>query len=592
MMRRLAFACAIFLSSFHANAQTYLQCTFGQGIPSDFTCIDGDQNTPSTDMANIGFSVGKAWVAYSPDKTTDSVACSTSWYTPSGTSDDWMITPALQITSDQLAICWKAMAADKKYRDGYTVYISTTGNTREDFTDEPVFSVDQEENAWTRHEIQLSGYNGKTIYVAFVNNSNNKSRLYVDDIIISAPSTAYLTVEQSPITNIMGPQTISGRVFTASEQTINGYSIGIDYDGEEVTQYVDTTLTNADAIPFEFEDVLPMKAHETKDYTVWVEANGERFTSPLLQLTSYGRKTLVEECTATWCAWCVRGIYYLERVEQNFPNQAVNVTIHAWADSDPMYCQDYVEQLNEFFNTQQIPKLMVDRCSDYIFDPTYVERGILERFEEEPVLAAMELEGDADADTKKVTARTRLYFGADHPDAHYALNYVIYEDSVHVPGDSAYYQHNAYAGGSNGKMGGFEDKPAWISSDEMYFREVSRCIVAGKKGIEGSVPSSLVKDQPYEYEYTFDLPDNLLSNERVYLVAMLVDTTDNHVVTCEKVHLAGLSTAISNTPTVKTVENTGGDRWYSPSGMLLNAPQRGLNILRRSDGTTVKVLVR
>lgn len=38
--------------------------------------------------------------------------------------------------------------------------------------------------------------------------------------------------------------------------------------------------------------------------------------------------------------------------------------------------------------------------------------------------------------------------------------------------------------------------------------------------------------------------------------------------------------------------NQGTEEWYSPNGMRLNSPQRGINILRKADGSTSKVMIR
>lgn len=185
MMKKCAIACsAIFFLSFHASAQTYLHCDFSRGIPDGFTLIDNDALEPSAAMRKEGFAVGTPWIAQSPKGEDNPAACSTSWYAEKGTSDDWMITPPFTVSSAGSVLTWRAMASDKRNRDGYAVYVSTSASTAVDGFDRsaPLFSVGEEENAWTKHSVSLDGYVGKTITVAFVNNSTDKSRLYIDDI--------------------------------------------------------------------------------------------------------------------------------------------------------------------------------------------------------------------------------------------------------------------------------------------------------------------------------------------------------------------------------------------------------------------------
>ncbi|MEI7594228.1 MAG: choice-of-anchor J domain-containing protein [Bacteroidota bacterium] len=150
---------------------------FQNGMPSNFTLIDNDGFT----AYNPAFET-KPWVIMQNDNLAgDSVAVSTSYYTAGGTiSDDWMITPAITITPG-CALSWDAKAFEAAYADGYEVKISTTGNLMANFTTN-LFSIAAENVAWITRTVDLSAYNGQTIYIAFRNNSNDKNLLLIDDI--------------------------------------------------------------------------------------------------------------------------------------------------------------------------------------------------------------------------------------------------------------------------------------------------------------------------------------------------------------------------------------------------------------------------
>ena len=131
-MKRFAIACsALFILSFHATAQTYLNCDFEDGMPSTFTLIDNDGNTPSDDATKKGFAVGTPWLVARPPGEKSNVATATSWHSPTGTSDDWMITPAFTVSDDNVRLSWRARSSMKstKYHEDYSVYVSTTGGT-------------------------------------------------------------------------------------------------------------------------------------------------------------------------------------------------------------------------------------------------------------------------------------------------------------------------------------------------------------------------------------------------------------------------------------------------------------------------------
>ena len=147
-MTRSAIACAFFFLSFHATAQTYLSCDFENEIPAEFTLHDYDRNEPSASGKKFGFAVGIPWIQVATNKAaTAHAACSTLWYANAGTSDDWMITPAITLSGSNPVLTWKAMASDAKHADGYAVYVSeTAGKDKADFNvATPLFSVAKED---------------------------------------------------------------------------------------------------------------------------------------------------------------------------------------------------------------------------------------------------------------------------------------------------------------------------------------------------------------------------------------------------------------------------------------------------------------
>lgn len=74
---------------------------------------------------------------------------------------------------------------DPSYADGYKVLISTTDNQLASFTD-TLRLIAEESEDWLEREINLSdsGYVSQTIYIAFVNNSYDKFKLYLDDFSV------------------------------------------------------------------------------------------------------------------------------------------------------------------------------------------------------------------------------------------------------------------------------------------------------------------------------------------------------------------------------------------------------------------------
>ncbi|HXH20361.1 MAG TPA: choice-of-anchor J domain-containing protein [Chitinophagales bacterium] len=170
----------------YSNAQVVFFEDFEQGMPGNFTLIDADGLTPA---ANVAY-VTEAWVTRSNfDDNSDTVACSTSWYDPAGTADDWMVTPLIHIDSPAI-LTWDAKAQDNQYPDGYQVRISTTGTSPAGFLANPaLFSIAAENAQWTSRSVNLAaaGYKNQDVYIAFRNNSNDQFLLLVDDIMVRTP---------------------------------------------------------------------------------------------------------------------------------------------------------------------------------------------------------------------------------------------------------------------------------------------------------------------------------------------------------------------------------------------------------------------
>jgi hypothetical protein len=152
---------------------------FQTGFPSTWTMVDVDQQVPNAAVSEY---VNPWIITPDPETTTDSVISSTSFYEPVGQANKWLITPAITLGDYGNYLSWQAKSHDPSYPENYKVLISTS-NQVADFLD-TVRLIVLENPEWTTREIELSdlGFNGQTVYLAFVNNTNDGFKLYLDDI--------------------------------------------------------------------------------------------------------------------------------------------------------------------------------------------------------------------------------------------------------------------------------------------------------------------------------------------------------------------------------------------------------------------------
>ena len=183
-MKNILFLLTIYIMSVsNAFLQTQiLNIDFQQGIPLNFTIVDNDGNTPDPSVSEFT----SAWITtIDPIDSTDTIAASTSYFSPAGTANRWLITPQISLGAFGNYINWNARSHDPSFPDDYLVLVSTTDNQITSFND-TIGNINEENAIWVNREVNLSdyGFDNETIYIAFVNVTDDGFKLYIDDIEI------------------------------------------------------------------------------------------------------------------------------------------------------------------------------------------------------------------------------------------------------------------------------------------------------------------------------------------------------------------------------------------------------------------------
>ena len=211
-MKRFFSFIAVFLAFalYHndAIAQTLYSEDFDGGslASKGFTVINADGLIGNTglDVSFMGLSdsfTNNAWIN-SLAVNGNVCALSTSYYSisPLGTSNDWLITPPITLTGNNLKIAWRDIATDATFPDGYNLFISTSaGNTIGSFNPTPIYSTTGAPATWTEQQVNLNTYAGQTVTFAFVNNSTDKFLLGVDSIRVGNLALDDVSVSQPRI---------------------------------------------------------------------------------------------------------------------------------------------------------------------------------------------------------------------------------------------------------------------------------------------------------------------------------------------------------------------------------------------------------
>lgn len=545
---------------------------FSYGIRPDVKLYDLDGLTPSPDVTFTGLKPGTPWGACDVEKNGTSVAVSTSWYKPAGKSDDWMVLPGV-VAESGAELRWTARAFDRQLPDGYSVYISVTGDTPDDFDrSRPLFHVDAESTEWTDHTVALDDYAGQRVYVAFVNDSEDRDMLLIKRITLGVPDR--MTLSFAGERAIAAPGEKIALKFTATSgltqaQTIK--SARCLLGDKELTLTDLGKLESGASLTFEFPDGPVAQKDVMTDVTVTVESD-LGVTEQRFSLGNCRRNMVIEEATGTWCGWCVSGIVTLEEMKKKYPGQAICIAVH---ESGPMAIGSEYR-----VSGSGNPRLTLNREGSDIH-PLELEEAMKPHLADLPRLAVSG-EWSVSGDRAEATARI---VPSSESGAIWRLSFVLLENDVHVPGDNDYRQKNEYAGGANGPMGGFEDKPKIVPAEDMWYQDVARGIFPSQKGIDCTSVTPLSAGCVSEYGQSFEIPQKVLNVDNTELYILVVDAATGSVMNGCKAERKTVGLDVPETATDAEIVAT---EWYDLCGRRLAGPSRGLCIRldRYSDGTS------
>ena len=310
---------------------------FKQGIPEGWTQF-GAGKTAASD-AQAYFPVGGD--PYQPlvfsDGTT--VAMSNSWTQEGGAVDEWLVTPAIEIPVDAAMLVYTVLAYGADTDSNYAVYVSTTGNKREDFVEAPIYDAKLKGNAQggitqrtNRHN--LEGYAGQKIHIAFVNASDDAFMLGFTDIkvceydIAVTNQTPSFALEAGDIkldltVQVKTPFACSG--YTATLTTNTGVNEVSEVDKNLKSSYSSTKPT--------FSPITLTNKGQSVEYTVTIAPKAEGATPTVVRgsvalADTYPGVCVMEEATGEYCGYCTRGIAALDYFTATYGDQFIGIAVH------------------------------------------------------------------------------------------------------------------------------------------------------------------------------------------------------------------------------------------------------------------------
>ena len=378
------------------------------------------------------------------------------------------------------------------------------------------------------------------------------------------------------------------------------------------------------------------------------EANQSTTTSSegtILGLTKVAdRVSVVEEGTSTSCPNCPRGHVGIAKCKEALGDKVITLASHAdYACMDPMYCSDYYMFHRYFISSY--PQAIINRAQSV--DPYYGLLGIGDNMVLDSTGKLKSVKFGLDAATTyvadllpsegvvtlsatmdeshKVSVKTTTTFTVDRETAPYSLLFVLTEDGMcgtdTLKTDSAGYldqsstlwsQLNNYslttsAGKNNASTFPEEDMAEYRNGGQLFTQTYNDVVVGawggtitqgGQEydacpiyGVAAFEDQDIVAGEAKAYDTTLDLSSKeLIQNyNNLKLAVLLLNDNNRMIVNAAQVKLvdpAGIEGAVKDNNNSAVVAR------YSIDGRKLDAPVKGLNIVKTADGRSMKVLVK
>jgi hypothetical protein len=553
---------------------------FTNGIPATWGTFNGDGKTANSylDQAYGNGAAAlwttNAWIAF-----TNGQIASTSWYSPVGTADDWLATPAIAVTAQSYLI-WDAQSGEPSKLEGYEVRVSTTAQSPMNTTNysNVVATIAAEDSVIKTRLANLAAFAGQTIYIAFRNNSNDQFTLFLDNIIVEnlSPNNVKITAARvsEEYVNTAKNVVVSGDYLNNGTATITA----LDVSWTDGANTYTTNLTGLNVPPHtsaSFTHTTPLPVPSIGSYPILVAVNlsgdldhsDDTLSTAAHFLATTPTKVVVgEEKTGTWCGFCPKGAVGLARMEAN--SNFIGIAVH---NSDPMTISSYdVGTANYHPGFNGYPYGAVDRVIGG--DPSTFNAMYPQRASAIVPCAVNNIVAFYNQATSMISVSADADF-VGNVTGEYRMSCVIIEDDIQTTGNgwnqANYYTANAY-GSLVDPVSGFEWHTAASSVVPTAFGGYDHVAISlSNNDILGDLGSIPIDPAIGTYNYNFTAISGAIVTDqsmvKTHAVVMIINARTGAIVNAgissiavvtsvDKIADAKFSLTVSPNPTSNNAE--------------------------------------
>ena len=533
---------------------------------------ENDHLTPAEIPAAMEFDADTTPWNFSIRDDDDSNYCaaSHSMYDPSGKSDDWMVTPQFYVPDNTATLYFDAQSYKRAKTDVLKVMVwecndkyniitpdifarlSAEGKVVFEETLSPGSSEDKLADDWTPYSVSLADYAGKSIYIAFVNQNDDQSMIFVDNVVVMREMPYLLTLSNKSA--VVNETSINiGGTFTVSTPLglDGGYKLTLcDGAGEVVDTYeyaVETIVPAGDSRSFSFAKPLPLTVGEENKFTIkvnYTEGGSEKMMtdevkSSVMSLTFNPTKRVVlEEMTGTTCGNCPLGIIAIEKMRELYGDRFVPISIHTY-DGDMWGSNLY--GYSTYLGLIAAPTGLVNRSGDIVMpmikDPTTGKYSMtyygylwLDRVVEElntPTYIDLSATVDVDKSVGKFSLPLTVRSALNASNLNLNVFVVFMEDGLVAA------QHNYLSSVSDPMIGewGKGGRYGQPTVTGVVHNDVVRYVYgASYSGTAGLLPQSMAAGDEYTTSVSGELPGTYENLDNTKFAVILVDANTDKIV--------------------------------------------------------------
>ena len=427
------------------------------------------------------------------------------------------------------------------------------------------------------------------------------SRLCALAFMFCACATAFAGFGENNLAPIASPRLFVAKGATGAQATFTC----VNYGSKPVTSYRYTTTMNGKVVEEkEVKLAEPIAAGDNGTLLVKVpilkqlgdqqlvcnithvngKPNETTFSSSTLDITVLTTvptcRVVFEDYTGMWCQYCPRAPAIMEYLTKKHPDDFIGIAVH---QGDKVAIGGYKTPVVGKFGLPYVWASRRAKVSGYTGEELYQQAKAI------GAMMDIDVKAEWNASGNGINVQSTTTFRTNMSNANYALAYVVVEDGMH---NASWSQANSYDGLTD-LLNENEEMAVFVKGGRVVYglkyNHVARAFLGIDSGMEGSLPKNVVADRGIKHQAMFEgvgrnwTPQN---KKNLRVVVMALDNSTNSIVNGAHCPIKPYNT--TGVATTKNTDQRMEVARFNLNGQRLSAPERGINIVKYSDGTVEK----